>query len=171
MSEWPSQHVKAKMKLDTSPVISMVKACREMLQNMTIRQWQAYTMLDLDDPSIEGAPWLRSLPEPDHKADPQWMARTFAMAMSDLQAVLTAFRLQAGYKLDEAFDEHPCMQWTTILFQYPVHLDEHFEVFDMLEITLAELPEYVSQNYLKPVLSVETPQMKRTRRVLRMMRN
>ena len=62
------------------------------------------------------------------------------------------------------------MPWTNILFSYPQDLEEFFEVFDMLEITLEELPDYVIQNNLKPVSDIEIRQMKRTRHFLQMMK-
>lgn len=156
MTTWPTQRVKVIKKLDTSPVIAMVQACQEMLENMTIRQFQAFLALDPDE---AGEEWLMSPPTRDTTNFE--VAEKFALAMSNLQDVLTELRLQAGYKQEEAYDEHPCMQWTAILFDYPFTLDDFSELFEMLELTLRELPDYVEKKKLKPVADIHSKRTKR----------
>ena len=95
------------------------------------------------------------------------VAESFALAISNLQSVLTDLRLQAGYKLDESYDEHPCMQWTDILYDYPDTFDEFLELFDMLEATLEELPDYVEEKKLMPVSDIRSDRTKRLQRLVR----
>ena len=120
---WPSAPVRYIRKLDTTPALQMVSACKTMLERMSTQQYMAFKQHGI--PAYE--PWLHTVPILDTDAAPEEVARLFGHAMSNLRRSLTSLAVEAGYNRYAPAMVHPCSTWTSILNGHSLHLEQYVE--------------------------------------------